>query len=284
MRNPRARRESRDRSSRSGGVEGVLEIVRLLMGTLWLRPYVFVFLAAFLLVALAEIGPRRTLVWGLAGYSVAFLCEYSSTRNGFPFGLYHYHEAATRGRELWIANVPFMDSLSFVFLSFVSWATAERLLGHPPDPVGRIRGSAASLGLGALLMVAIDLLCDPVSLRGDRWFLGDLYHYAEPGAFFGVPLSNFLGWGFVAAAILALLMTLERVGWLGGAPRYRLPAPMLSAPAFWAGIVLFNVGLAFWVGLPALGWLGLGFVGAVGVALAVRPASGVEQPGLEQAG
>jgi putative membrane protein len=260
-----------------------LETIRLLVGTLWLRPYVFVFLAAFLVVALAEIGPLRTLVWTLVGYTVAFLCEYSSTRNGFPFGLYHYHEAATRGRELWIANVPFMDSLSFVFLSFVSWATAERVLGRSPDPGGRIRSSVGSLVLGSLLMVAIDLICDPVSLRGDRWFLGDLYHYEQPGAFFGVPLSNFLGWGFVAAAILALLMTLERVGWLGGAPHYRLPAAMLAAPAFWAGIVLFNVGLAFWVGLAVLGWLGLAFVGAVGLALAFRLASGVAQPGLEQA-
>ncbi len=258
-------------------------MIRLLVGTLWLRPYVFVFLATFLVVALAEIGPLRTLVWMLVGYTVAFLCEYSSTRNGFPFGLYHYHEAATHGRELWIGNVPFMDSLSFVFLSFVSWATAERVLGRPPDPAGRIRSSAGSLVLGAVLMVAIDLVCDPVSLRGDRWFLGDLYHYEQAGAFFGVPLSNFLGWGFVAAAILALLMTLERVGWLGGMPSYRLPAPMLVAPAFWAGIVLFNVGLAFWVGLAVLGWLGLAFLGAMGLALAFRLASGVAQPGLEQA-
>lgn len=85
-----------------------------------LRPYVFAFLAAFALIAVSEIGVRRTVTWSLLGYGVAFACEWSSTRNGFPFGLYHYLDAATRDRELWVSNVPFMDSLSFVFLTFVS--------------------------------------------------------------------------------------------------------------------------------------------------------------------
>jgi putative membrane protein len=254
-----------------------LDTTLLLIGTFWLRPYVFGFLAAFLLIALAEIGPRRTAVWTAVGFVVAFVCEYSSTRNGFPFGLYHYLDAATRDRELWLANVPFMDSLSFVFLSFVSWATARRILGATPreDESGEISWRPAVLILGAALMVAIDLVCDPVSLRGDRWFLGQIYYYEYPGIFFGIPLTNFLGWAFVALAVLATMAGLERFGLLGGRPLLRLPRPSLWAPGLYVAIVLFNVALAFWVELPAVGLLGLAIVAAVGAAVAARS----RQPG-----
>jgi putative membrane protein len=256
----------------------------LLWKTVLLRPYVFAFLAAFLVIALAEIGPFRTAVWLVAGYGLAFAAEWSSTRNGFPFGLYHYLDSATRDRELWVSNVPFMDSLSFVFLSFVGWATGLRLAGRNPAPSGRIQGGVGIAFLGAALMTAIDLVCDPIALRGDRWFLGKIYEYAEPGAFFGVPLSNFLGWALLGALVIGVMMGLERAGLLGGRPLYRLPRPALWAPTFYAGIVLFNVAVAFWIGLPAVGALGLAIVAAVGLGLRAGSGWAHAKPGLEQLG
>lgn len=263
-----------------------MHTIELLIGTFWLRPYVFGFLAAFLVIALSEIGPRRAAVWATIGFTVAFVCEYSSTRSGFPFGLYHYLDAGTRQRELWLSNVPFMDSLSFVFLSFVSWATARRLLGTTAqeEVSGEIAWRPAVLVLGAALMVGIDLICDPVSLRGDRWFLGKIYYYEHPGIFFGIPLTNYLGWAFVALSVLGVMAGLERRGWLGGRPLGPLPHAALWAPALYAAIVLFNVAIAFYVELPAVGLLGLTIVAALGLGLALRRSEGACEPGLEQAG
>ena len=45
----------------------------------------------------------------------------------------------------------------------------------------------------------VDLVVDPLSVRGDRWFLGKLFWYDPPGPHFGVPISNYLGWFFIAA-------------------------------------------------------------------------------------
>lgn len=265
-----------------------METLDLLLGTLLLRPYVFAFLGAFLAIALSEIGPRRTLVWMLVGFGIAYACEWSSTRNGFPFGLYHYLDA-TRDRELWISNVPFFDSLSFVFLSFVSWATARRLLDTPVDGSGRIGGGPGVIALAVLLMVAIDLVCDPLSVRGDEWFLGRIFYYETPGAFFGVPVSNFLGWGFVALAIIGTMRALEASGALGGddapgaRPLYALPFAPLLAPAFYAGIVLFNVAIALYLGLVPLALLGLAITGAVSAVALRRFAPGIAEPRLEEA-
>lgn len=264
-----------------------METLDLLLGTLQLRPYVFAFLSAFLAIALAEIGPRRTLAWMVVGFGIAYACEWSSTRNGFPFGLYHYLDT-TRDRELWISNVPFFDSLSFVFLSFVSWATARRLLGTPIDG-SRIGGGPAVIGLAVVLMVAIDVVCDPLAVRGDQWFLGRIFYYASPGAFFGVPVTNFLGWAFVAFAIIGSMRALEAVGTLGGEdaagtrPLYALPFAELLAPAFYAGIVLFNVSIALYLGLLPLALLGVAITAVVCALALRRVAPGVVQPRFEEA-
>ena len=84
--------------------------MHLLLSTIALRPYVFIFLASFLFIAIVNFGLRTTLLFTLLTYAVSLACEWSSVHNGFPFGLYHYIDA-TRAREIWVFGVPFMDSL-----------------------------------------------------------------------------------------------------------------------------------------------------------------------------
>src|SRR5678815_642136 len=92
----------------------------LLVGTFVLRPYVFAFLAA----GAVDLGLRRTLLFAAWVGPLAWLAEFSSTRIGIPFGLYHY-TGSTRGQELFVANVPFMDSLSFTFLAYAAFCLAR---------------------------------------------------------------------------------------------------------------------------------------------------------------
>ena len=192
------------------------DLARLLVGSLLLRPYVFVFLLLHLLGASTLLGWRRTAGFTLISWGVALAAEHSSIRTGIPFGWYFYIPR-TAGRELWIAGVPFFDSLSFSFLLVASYGLAWYLLGsgHPSEPrafaleAKKLRavprpGRMRHLMLATLFFVLIDVIIDPVALRGDRWFLGQLYGYPEPGAYFGVPLANFLGWGLVGGSATAL--------------------------------------------------------------------------------
>ena len=103
--------------------------MHLLLSTIALRPYVFIFLASFLFIAIVNFGLRTTLLFTVLTYAVSLACEWSSIHNGFPFGLYHYIDA-TRAREIWVFGVPFMDSLSFTFLAFASY-TVALLLSSP---------------------------------------------------------------------------------------------------------------------------------------------------------
>jgi putative membrane protein len=162
----------------------------LLLGTVLLRPYVFGFVAAFVAAGVRDLGWRRTLAFGGLVWPLAWLAELSSTHTGFPFGLYHY-TGLTRDREVFVAGVPLMDSLSFTFLAYASYCLARVSL----------RGRAASRSTVALtsgiLMMALDVVIDPAAVRGDRWFLGPIFYYPEGGIYFGVPLSNFAGWVLV---------------------------------------------------------------------------------------
>lgn len=50
----------------------------------------------------------------------------------------------------------------------------------------------------------LDVVVDPLAHMGKRWFLGEIYFYPEPGIYFDVPFSNFIGWFLVSLTINAL--------------------------------------------------------------------------------
>ena len=223
-------------------------IAGLLAGTVLLRPYVFAFLLAFLVVAGRDLGWRRATVWLCWGWMVAFVAEYSSTRTGIPFGLYHY-TGYTADQELFISNVPIFDPLSFPFLAYSAWCVARIALGP-----GKRRASAL---LGGALMMLADVVIDPLAVIGEKWFLGKVFYYAEPGFYFGVPLSNFAAWALVGWAIVG--------GWLwmvGRSPRLGSP---WAGTALYYGVVVFNLGITAWTGEGKL--LGVGILLHVAVIM-----------------
>ena len=241
----------------------MIEFLNLLAGTVALRPYVFVFLTVYLVAACAHMGWRRALCFIPLGYFVAWASEFCSIRWGFPYGMYYYIDS-TAGRELWVAGVPFMDSISYVFLSYCSYATAIFLMsplaavkGEPLALETRaVRRGRSTLILAALLCVMLDIVIDPVALQGYRWFLGQIYGYSEQGIYFGVPLSNFVGWLVVALALVSLLQALDRCRWLDGKPPVRGAGFLqtgLLGPLLYLGILVFNLSVTFHIGDNSLG-------------------------------
>ena len=82
----------------------IVEVLGRAWGSLLLRPYVFGFLAVYLLAATAAWGWRRAAAFTVWAGSLAFAAEWSSTRVGMPFGLYHY-TGVTAGRELYVSRM-----------------------------------------------------------------------------------------------------------------------------------------------------------------------------------
>ena len=108
--------------------------------------------------------------------------------------------------------------MSFVFLAYASYTMA--LLAIAPSIPARgiyllenkkIRHSFGARLLGALFFMYLDIIIDPVSLRGDRWFLGLMYGYAKEGIYFGIPISNFIGWFCVGFVLIYVLQLIDRL-------------------------------------------------------------------------
>ncbi len=231
----------------------------IVIGTLLLRPYVFAFLGCYLVLGARDLGWRGTLVFGGWVWLVAWVAEFSSTRTGVPFGLYTY-TGATRGRELFIADVPFMDALSFTFLAYAAFCLARSCLGRGGSRL-------AVTVLGGTFMMLLDIVIDPIAVRGDRWFLGQIFYYPNGGAYFGVPLSNFAGWMLVGMVGIGGYI----YGWGSGRAPGHKP---IGGIALYYAVLGFNLAVTAWIGewvLLAIGLVLHATVAVLVVMLRPRP-------------
>jgi hypothetical protein len=221
-----------------------------------MRPYVFVFLLVYFLGCSMHLGVKRAVIFCIAGYIIAWLSEYSSIHNGIPYGYYYYVEH-TKSKELWVLGVPFFDSLSYVFLAYASYSMALVVTAPVLRRKGRmylletkkIRNSLYANILGAILFVYLDIIIDPVTLLGDRWFLGKIYGYPQRGFYFGVTFSNFIGWLIVG---FVLIYTLQKVDHYLHAVKDRFGATYwwryTIGPGLYWGVVVFNIAVTFYIG------------------------------------
>jgi hypothetical protein len=226
-----------------------------------MRPYVFVFLLVYLLGCSLHLGVKRAVLFCIAGYLIAWLSEYSSIHNGIPYGYYYYIEH-TKGKELWVLGVPFFDSLSYVFLAYASYSMALVVIAPVMSRKGKIylletkkiRNSVYTNILGAIFFVYLDIIIDPVTLLGDRWFLGRIYGYPQRGVYFGVTVSNFIGWLVVGFLLIYALQKIDYrlhtvKDWFGSGQPWRYAI----GPGLYSGVMFFNLAVTFYIGEYTLG-------------------------------
>lgn len=209
-----------------------------------------------------QFGPRVTFLFVPLGYLIAFASEFCSINWGFPYGDYYYIQA-TVDREVWILGVPFMDSLSYVFLAGCSYSSAIFLMN---PLVKRTKGWVLEQGpgkrqdlgtclLGAFLMVLLDIIVDPVALQGHKWFLGQIYGYKTQGAYFGIPMSNFGGWFLVAFFMIRVMQLLDlKWGRMPSALQWaRVQIGDIWGLVLYLSVILFNLAVTFAIGETTLG-------------------------------
>ncbi len=164
-----------------------------------------------------------------AAFGFGLLVEWVGYTTGVPFGAYDY---TAPGPQL--LGVPLLVPLGWF---------AFALIGLELSPPGSKRW------LAPLALVAWDVGLDPLMVSQGFWEF-------DRGGYYGIPLSNFLGW-FVAGAVLVTLL-----GWLE--PRLlQNTSPDLRA-VFWAQAFLISVGLLFY-GLPWAALAAFVAMGSVGL-------------------
>lgn len=236
-----------------------------ILHTIAKRPYVFIFLIAFLIISVRTRGVKRTLLFLFSGYAIAWASEALSIRTGFPYGWYAYVYENMPGEWMnW--GVPVWDSLSYTFLCFAGLGLAEFfLLPRSPNTTSFKSYRQKTLKnfsmteifglslLSAVFIVILDVIVDPLANQGEKWFLGKIYYYPNPGNYFGVPFTNFAGWFLVGFLIVFVNLAIDKIFSRGRPspmpvyPDRLLKLDHLLAPALYLSIVAFNAAITLWI-------------------------------------
>lgn len=156
----------------------------------------------------ARTGWRTATTVAVTASLLALGAELAGTSVGLPFGDYSY--SGLLGYRI-LGLVPFPIPLSWFYMLLASLALMGRLSRAGDDSRSRWKWA---LGAG-LLMVAWDISMDPAMVKTGHWFWGDgdmfrgvpgwLEAFFTAGVFYGMPLSNWLGW-FLTATLIARVM------------------------------------------------------------------------------
>ena len=169
----------------------------------------------------------------------ALLIETLAIFTGFPYG--HFGYSGLLGAKLF-GVTPWTVFLAWTPLIIGAYAVSRTLFGNV---VVRVAATA-------MLATCFDLVLDPGAVRLGFW------KYASNIGFYGVPVSNFVGWlvtGSLAATVIEIF--LRRVK-----PLLRVPVQLTSSAFlivfFWTAIATF--GGMVWpaaIGFALVIWLGI---------------------------
>ncbi len=136
-------------------------------------------------------GWQRALKTVLIVAVFTYLAELLGSKTGFPFGSYYYTDLL----QPQLAGVPLLIPLAWLMMLPPAWAIAAIILGKKPDHEGQegVQGKPFLFSLrfsllSALALTAWDLFLDPQMVGWGFWV------WKTPGIYFGIPISNYLGW------------------------------------------------------------------------------------------
>jgi len=123
---------------------------------------------------------------------VSNILENTSILTGFPFGHYYY----TVGPKLFL--VPLFIGPAYFGTGYLAWVLATVLIGEVRSKGSWFTTFAVPF-IASFMMVAWDLSMDPTSST-----IQHIWIWEQGGGYFGVPLTNFLGWFFTVYVIFQL--------------------------------------------------------------------------------
>jgi uncharacterized membrane protein len=220
--------------SMAGG--GVVDII---LGTVAVSIYAY-----------RTLGLGTWLAFMLPAMFISLGSELLGTSTGFPFGDYSY----LSGLGYKIGGlVPFTIPLSWFYVGLSSYLIARTGLKVAQKPSwGR---HIAAVAVGALLFTCWDFALEPAMSQSSLPF----WYWEQPGAFFGTPYQNYVGWFGTSA----LFMSVAGLLWRNAS--IKLERSQLNLP-----LVVYLTNFAFAAGLSLAS--GFSIPVLLGLLLGVTPA------------
>jgi uncharacterized membrane protein len=215
--------------------------------------YILLGTVAVAIYAYRTLGQFRWLSFMLPALSISLSSELLGTSIGFPFGDYSY----LSGLGYKIAGlVPFTIPLSWFYLGLSTYLLARSGISALAAIfqaswlggwLSGWLGQAGAVLLGALLLTSWDFVLDPAMSQTALPF----WYWHQPGAFFGMPYQNFVGWmgtGIVFMTVAALLWQHPALQPVQLQPaQLKLPLTVYLGNFTFAAVM--SIGAGFWIPL-----------------------------------
>ncbi|MBW4515336.1 MAG: carotenoid biosynthesis protein [Timaviella obliquedivisa GSE-PSE-MK23-08B] len=213
-------------------------VVYILLGTI-----------AVALYAYRTLGLRNWLVFMVPAVGISLTSELLGTSTGFPFGNYSY----LSGLGYKIAGlVPFTIPLSWFYLGLCSYLLAKAGLDKKLGWLGQV----SAIGFGALMLTSWDFVLDPAMSQTAMPF----WYWHQPGAFFGMPYQNFVGWMGTGCVFISVAAVLWRKQAITLQPAH-LNLPLVVYLGNFVFAMVMSLAAGFWI--PVLLGLVLGVAPAI---------------------
>jgi putative membrane protein len=137
-------------------------------------------------VAIAIHGWRGALLLIGACLLITFSVENLGVATGFPFGRYHFEVGGALPR---IGAIPLIVGPLYFGVGYLAWVIAGILLDDADLDLGRPFNVIALPIVASFVLVQWDLVMDPPNSTLQRAWI-----WHQGGGYFGVPLSNYIGW------------------------------------------------------------------------------------------
>lgn len=214
----------------------------LVLVNYWLAPHsvptsvlVLVPVAFALIHGAARYGWGGILAFILICLVVSNIFENVSILTGFPFG--HYHYTGGLGPKLFL--VPLLIGPAYISTGYLAWVIGNVLVGDVRRGTGRFTLFATPF-IAAFAMVAWDVCLDPTLSTILKFWI-----WQDGGGFFGVPLTNYLGW-FLTVYIFFQLFALYARSRRPGKAEARQAAIAASREHYAQAVALYAImGAAF---------------------------------------
>ncbi len=164
------------------GIVGILSSYRDVF--LHLTPFNLILSSALLFINQKAINKKFYIICAIV-FTLGYLVELVGVKTGLIFGSYRY--GSTLGYKL--MDIPLIIGLNWLMLIFSVGCICHR-----------IKASVYIKSLiGALMMVALDLLIEPVAMKYDFWQWKDSI----------IPLQNYVAWFLTSTILLILINKLD---------------------------------------------------------------------------